>query len=107
MASGAVVDVDFGVGTLRCEDLAPSFDFTQRLDPTPRSSTASGSVSSGLPKRRRLPSDGKAFASSTKGGGRVGRVPDGLRLIYLRDGGEPLPPSPHLSGQDTKRLSNG
>ena len=34
MASGAVVDVDFGVGTLRCEDLAPSFDFTQRLDPT-------------------------------------------------------------------------
>ncbi len=35
MASGAVVDVDFGVGTLRCEDRCPSFDFAQRLDPGP------------------------------------------------------------------------
>ena len=28
-----MVDLDFVVGTLRCEDSTPTFDFTQRLDP--------------------------------------------------------------------------
>ena len=30
-----MVDLDFVVGTLRCEDSLPTFDFTQRLDPGP------------------------------------------------------------------------
>ena len=31
MKSGSVVDLDFTVGTFRCEDCIPIFNFTQRL----------------------------------------------------------------------------
>ena len=35
MGTGAVVDIDFLVGTLSSEDQCPTFEFTQRLDPLP------------------------------------------------------------------------